>query len=90
MVVVRLDESAARATTKSRRGDTVELPDGPHLRADEFAEGKSGGVGDGGRRRLAFDVVEAGRHELRVELARPWETTVRRSITFILHASDPS
>ncbi|GAB3494617.1 protease inhibitor I42 family protein [Amycolatopsis cihanbeyliensis] len=74
------------------------LPEGVRLTADEHigAQGhpkggragpEQGPPGQGGVRRLAFDIVGAGRHLLAAELARPWEDGPRRSLTFPLLAT---
>lgn len=42
--------------------------------------------GSAGMRRLAFDVTASGLHELRAELARPWEREAQQALTFVLHA----
>lgn len=75
------------------------LSDAVHVVADEYkrSDDRSGGevaaVGDvppgkGGVRRLALDIVGAGRHYLRAELRRPWEHQPRRSVTFALSVTD--
>ncbi|WP_158886684.1 protease inhibitor I42 family protein [Amycolatopsis anabasis] len=74
------------------------LPEGVRVVADEYAggaegppgEGSSGAgpPGEGGVRRLALDIVGAGRHLLRAELVRPWQDAPRRTLTFVLHASN--
>ncbi|MBK1784982.1 protease inhibitor I42 family protein [Prauserella cavernicola] len=76
---------------------SLRLPKGVRLVVDEFVlggvdhpAGRSRGVGppgQGGVRRLALDVVDAGRHLIEAELARPWEDEPRRSVTFALIAS---
>lgn len=94
MALVHLSETNAGEPMELHRGDTVELrlPESPGsgylwrwrlpealcLVADEH-------VPDG-ERRLAFDVRTSGLHELRVELARPWEGESQRALTFLLHA----
>jgi inhibitor of cysteine peptidase len=70
------------------------LPDAVKVVADDrvMADGSSGdGVaqgewppGEGRVRRLALDIVGAGRHLIRAELKRPWEHEPRRSVTFVL------
>jgi inhibitor of cysteine peptidase len=71
-----------------------QLPDAVHVVVDEYVsgDGHSGGEvargeqppGQGGVRRLALDIVGAGRHLVRAELKRPWEREPRRSVTFVL------
>ncbi|ASR38490.1 hypothetical protein BAY61_29730 [Prauserella marina] len=71
-----------------------DLPAGVRLVVDEHVSGggdhparRSTGVGPpggGGVRRLALDVVDAGRHLIKAELARPWEGKPRRSVSFTL------
>jgi inhibitor of cysteine peptidase len=101
MALVHLAEADAAKTTRLRRGDTVELrlAESPttgyrwqvrpsaglatitdeHIPADARP-------GAGGERRVALDVTEAGTHELRVELARPWEREPDRALTFLIEA----
>jgi inhibitor of cysteine peptidase len=73
------------------------IPEAVRVVADTYVRGSDcsgrvaageGPPGEGGVRRLAFDIVGAGRHLLRAELARPWEAEPRRSITFTLSVSD--
>ncbi|HET6500760.1 MAG TPA: protease inhibitor I42 family protein, partial [Amycolatopsis sp.] len=75
------------------------LPDAVEVVVDEYLRGdddNSGGAvargerppGQGGVRRLALDIIGAGRHLVRAELVRPWEHEVRRSVTFILSVID--
>lgn len=62
-----------------------------HVRGDDHAGVVAEGErppGAGGVRRLAFDIVGAGRHLVRAELARPWEGEPRRSVTFVLSVTD--
>lgn len=67
------------------------LPDAVRVVADEHVRpGDEGAPGAGGARLLALDVVEAGRHLLRAELARPWDTRPRRSVTFVLAVTAPN
>ncbi|MDQ0377830.1 protease inhibitor I42 family protein [Amycolatopsis thermophila] len=68
--------------------DAVRVVADDHVRPGEVARGE-GPPGEGGVRRLALDVVEAGRHLLRAELARPWEAKPRRSVTFVLSVTTP-
>ena len=42
--------------------------------------------GAAGERVFVVEVSEPGRHELAAELARPWETTVRESRSFVVEA----
>ncbi|MQA11460.1 MAG: hypothetical protein GEU98_23490 [Pseudonocardiaceae bacterium] len=58
---------------------------GDHPEGTESDEGSA--PGGGGVRRLALDVIAAGRHLIEAELARPWETAPRRSVTFVLSAA---
>lgn len=70
------------------------LPDAVRVVVDEYVlgDGYSGGVvaqgeglpGKGGVRRLALDILGAGRHFITAELVRPWERQPRRSVTFTL------
>lgn len=101
MALVHLAEPDAAATTRLRRGDTVELrlPETPttgyrwrlHMPAelavvaDEHVVGGST-PGAGGERRIAFDVTSAGTHEVRVELTRAWEQEPGRALTFLIEA----
>lgn len=101
MALVHLAETDAATTTRLRRGDTVELrlPETPttgyrwQVRTsgglatitDEHVPGGTA-PGAGGLRRVAFDVTEAGSHELRAELARPWEREPDRALTFLIEA----
>jgi inhibitor of cysteine peptidase len=65
------------------------LPVTLRMLADEHVQAATAGVdapGVGGERRLAFDVTAAGLHELRAELARPWEGEAQQALTFVLHA----
>lgn len=39
-----------------------------------------------GCRRLSFAVTAPGKHELRAELARPWESQAQRALTFVINA----
>ncbi|GLY63860.1 protease inhibitor I42 family protein [Amycolatopsis taiwanensis] len=75
------------------------LSDAVRVVADEYVRGddRSGGVvaavgegppGKGGVRRLALDIVGAGRHHIWAELGRPWEPQPHRSITFRLSVTD--
>ncbi|OXM62562.1 MULTISPECIES: protease inhibitor I42 family protein [Amycolatopsis] len=67
------------------------LPDSVRVVADEHVRSHGEGPpGEGGVRRLALDVVGAGRHLLRAELARPWEVEPRRSVTFVLLVTTPN
>jgi inhibitor of cysteine peptidase len=95
---VLLTEADTRHPIVVHRGDTVELhlpeapetdylwrwrmPEGLRMMCDERLPA--------GQRRLAFAVYAAGRHELRVELARPWESEPRQALTFTLHAQSLS
>jgi predicted secreted protein len=74
-----------------------QLPDAVRVVVDEYVRGDDhsgaaalgeGLPGGGGMRRLAFDIVGAGRHLVRAELARPWEGEPRRSVTFVLAVTD--
>jgi predicted secreted protein len=101
MALVHLAEPDAAKTTRLRRGDTVELrlPETPTT-GYQWQVRPSGGLatitdehvaastvpGAGGQRRVAFDVTEAGTHELRAELARPWEGAPNRALTFLIEA----
>ncbi|WP_253888827.1 protease inhibitor I42 family protein [Actinokineospora diospyrosa] len=64
------------------------LPEALRMIADEHipATVGAGAPGSAGERRLAFDVTTSGQHELRAELARPWEGQARQALTFVLHA----
>lgn len=75
---------------------SLRLPEGVRLAGDEHVAGGAGHPeqgsrqgegpvpGGGGVRRLALDIVGAGRHLVEAELARPWESGARRSVTFVL------
>lgn len=39
-----------------------------------------------GCRRLSFAVTASGKHELRAELARPWESEAQLALTFVINA----
>ncbi len=75
---------------------SLRLPEGVRLVVDEYVRGGddhpeaesrgAGTPGGGGVRRLALDVVGAGRHLIEAELARSWETRPRRSVVFVLSA----
>ncbi|MGQ0839332.1 protease inhibitor I42 family protein [Actinokineospora sp.] len=64
------------------------LPEALRMVADEHVRqpAEIGAPGAAGERRLAFDVTASGLHELRAELARPWEGEAQRALTFVLHA----
>ncbi|PPK70566.1 protease inhibitor I42 family protein [Actinokineospora auranticolor] len=64
------------------------LPEALRLIADEHVPAAvgAGAPGAAGVRRLAFDVTTTGLHELRAELAEPWEPLPRQALTFVLHA----
>lgn len=64
------------------------LPEALRMIADEHVPATvgAGAPGAAGERRLAFDVTTTGQHELRAELARPWEGQARQALTFVLHA----
>ena len=66
------------------------LPEGLRMIVDEHVPAMSemgpAPPGEAGQRRLAFDVHARGRHELRAELARPWEGEPRQALTFTVHA----
>ncbi|WP_018682521.1 protease inhibitor I42 family protein [Actinokineospora enzanensis] len=64
------------------------LPEALRLIADEHipATVGAGAPGAAGERRLAFDVTTTGLHELRAELAKPWEGRARQALTFVLDA----
>ena len=66
------------------------LPEGLRMIVDEHVPARSelgpAPAGRAGQRRLAFDVHVRGRHELRAELARPWEGEPRQLLTFTVHA----
>ena len=95
MALVRLSVADAAGRTELRRGDTVELrlpecratgyrwrwlfPEALRMVADEP-------VADGGHT-LTFDVTACGLHEVRAELARPWEGRAKQALTFVLDAS---
>ena len=102
MALVRLSAEDADRKTELHRGDTVELllpesrcegyqwrwllPEALRMTADEHVAVDLPLVPGAGERRLAFDVTVSGLHELRVELARPWEGEARQALTFVLHA----
>lgn len=92
--LVRLTAADSHHPIVVRTGDTVELwlpeaptgdylwrwrlPEGLRMMRDEYLPAD--------RSRLAFDVNAPGRHELRVELARPWESEPRQALTFTVEA----
>jgi predicted secreted protein len=53
--------------------------------SDEFHP-SGAAPGAGGERVFVVEVSDPGRHELRAELVRPWETTVREARTFVVEA----
>jgi inhibitor of cysteine peptidase len=53
--------------------------------SDEFHPSDTA-PGAGGERVFVVEVSDPGRHELRAELARPWETTARDARTFVVEA----
>lgn len=74
-----------------------QLPEAIRVVADDYVRGddqpgaavrRDQPPGAGGVRRLAFDIVAAGRHLVRAELARPWEGEPRRSVTFVLSVTE--
>jgi inhibitor of cysteine peptidase len=77
-----------------RKGDTVELrlprvPAGGYLWRWRLPEGlrmMDDEHEPDGQLRLTFDVHSTGRHEFRVELARPWESESRQALTFTVEA----
>jgi predicted secreted protein len=91
-VRIELTEAHADHTIQLHKGDTVELclpetpasdyrwrwrlPEGLRMITDDQVPGQ---------RRLAIDVYARGQHELRVELARPWESEPRQALTFTVH-----
>lgn len=103
MALVHLSEKDAEVQTAVSKGDTVELrlretpttgyrwrwrlPESLALVADEHVTAEPGRPGQGGQRRLAFDVRDVGTHELRAELARPWEEAAATALTFVIDAS---
>jgi inhibitor of cysteine peptidase len=92
VVLIQLTEDSSDRTIELNKGDTVELclpevpasdyrwrwrlPEGLRMVTDERTPGQ---------RRLAFDVNARGEHELRAELARPWESEAQRALTFTVH-----
>ena len=102
MAVVRLSTDDAGGSVPVRVGDTVSLllPETPatgflwrwrmpatlRVVADERVGMSPGAPGRETQRRLAVEVTAAGRHELVAELARPWETSVRSRLDFVLAA----
>lgn len=101
MALVNLSETDCTGSVEVHTGDTIELalPESPEsgyrwrwrlpvalrVLADEHVRG--GDDGAAGHRRLAFDVNAQGQHELRAELALPWESSARHSLTFVIEAS---
>jgi inhibitor of cysteine peptidase len=93
VVLIRLTEAHADHPIELHKGDTVELRL-PEASADEYRwrwrlpEGLRMIIDEQvpGQRRLAFDVYARGEHELRAELARPWESEPRQALTFTVHA----
>ena len=91
-MLVQLTEAHSDHTIELHKGDTLELclpeaserdyqwrwrlPEGLRMVTDELGSGQ---------RRLAFNVYACGRHELRAELARPWESEPRQALTFTVH-----
>ncbi|GLZ41533.1 protease inhibitor I42 family protein [Actinokineospora sp. NBRC 105648] len=84
-VELRLPESATAGYRWRWR-----LPEALRMIADEHVQATVGAgapaTGSAGERRMAFDVTASGLHELRAELARPWEGEAREALTFVLHA----
>lgn len=63
------------------------LPEGLRMITDEHVQATAGtGSPTSGQRRLAFDVYARGKHELRAELARPWESEAQQALTFTVNA----
>jgi inhibitor of cysteine peptidase len=63
------------------------LPEGLRMITDEHIPVLSGAdPAVAGQRRLAFDVYARGKHELRAELARPWESEAQQALTFTVNA----
>lgn len=63
------------------------LPEGLRMITDEHVPALPGtDHAASGQRRLAFDVYARGQHELRAELARPWESEAQQALTFTVHA----
>jgi len=97
MALVRLSVADAAGLTGLCSGDTVELrlPESPTTTTGyrwrwllpEALRMVADVPGTGGGRTLTFDVTACGRHELRAELARPWEEQARQAFTFVLDAS---
>jgi inhibitor of cysteine peptidase len=97
-VLVQLTEDHATGPIVARKGDTVEVrlpetpasgyqwrwrvPEGLCMLRDEHLPAVAGNAG---HRRLAFGVSAPGQHELRAELARPWESEPRQALTFTVH-----
>jgi inhibitor of cysteine peptidase len=98
---VHLSESDADGPTELARGDTVELalpenpttgylwrwrlPEALQLVADDNQQPRAS-PDLPGCRRLSFAVTAPGKHELRAELARPWESVARQALTFVINA----
>lgn len=82
-VELRLPETSATGYSWRWR-----LPEALQMVADEELSPGAGpeSVGQAGCRRLAFAVIARGIHEIRVELARPWESEPRQALTFVIHA----
>jgi inhibitor of cysteine peptidase len=82
-VEVRLPETPASGYQWRWR-----VPEGLCMLTDEHlpAEAEGSPASDAGHRRLAFGVSAPGQHELRAELARPWESEPRQALTFTVHA----
>jgi inhibitor of cysteine peptidase len=93
VVRVRLTEDSSDRRIELHKGDTVELCL-PEVPASDYrwrwrlSEGLRMVTDEcvTGQRRLAFDVNARGDHELRAELARPWESEAQQALTFTVHA----
>lgn len=64
------------------------LPEALQLLTDRLPQPQQprASPGQPGCRRLSFAVTAPGKHELRAELARPWESEARQALTFVINA----
>jgi inhibitor of cysteine peptidase len=98
---VHLSETDADGPTELAKGDTVELalpespttgyhwrwrlPEALQLVADHVQPPRTSPE-QPGCRLLSVTVTAQGKHELRAELARPWESEARQALTFVINA----
>ncbi len=100
MTRIQLSEADAGHAASVSTGDTVEitlpetpttgyrwawtLPAGARTVLDEYVAAPPGRPGQGGQRRLVFELGQPGRHRVCAELVRLWEPGGLRVLTFDL------